>query len=260
MGHAGTLDPMATGILIIGIERATKLLGHLALSSKTYDATVRLGVTTTTDDADGEITATSPATALIDDVIRAAASQFLGVIQQRPSAVSAIKVDGVRSYARVRAGENVELPARAITIHGLEVHAIRRIDTVVDVDVTVQCSSGTYIRAIARDLGAALGVGGHLTALRRTAAGRYTLADAQPLPDVDGAVAITPLRDVLEREFAIVELNADESRQVRHGMRIPATGARVGLCGLIADDGTVVALSEIVDGVWKHAAVFNEMV
>lgn len=256
VGHAGTLDPMATGVLIIGIERATKLLGHLTLSSKTYDATLRLGVATTTDDAEGEITAETSAAALDDARIRAAAAGFVGTIAQRPSAVSAIKVDGVRSYARVRAGEQVELPARDITIHEFTIHAIRHLDAVVDVDVTVRCSAGTYIRAIARDLGAALGVGGHLTALRRTAAGNFTLSDAIPLPDVDERVEPTPLLAVLDREYHTVRLDAEQSRQVRHGMRIPAIAAPIGLCGLVADDGTVIALSAAVDGTWKHLAVF----
>ena len=256
VGHAGTLDPMATGVLILGIERATKLLGHLTLSSKTYDATIRLGVSTSTDDAEGEITASTSAAAVSEVQIRDAAAAFSGVIAQRPSAVSAIKVDGVRSYARVRAGEDVELPSREVTIHEFVIHAIRHVGEVVDLDVTVRCSSGTYIRAIARDLGAALGVGGHLIALRRTASGAFTLADAQPLPESDGAVVITPLRDVLAREFHVVQLGAAESTQVRHGIRIPAAGAPDGLCGLLADDGSVLALSEAVDGVWKHAAVF----
>lgn len=256
VGHAGTLDPMATGVLVIGVERATKLLGHLTLSSKTYDATIRLGVSTSTDDAEGEITATTSAHAVSEAQIREATAAFSGVIAQRPSAVSAIKVDGVRSYARVRAGEDVELPAREVTIHEFVIHAIRHRGEVVDLDVTVRCSSGTYIRAIARDLGAALGVGGHLTALRRTASGAFTLADAQPLPERDGAIVITPLVDVLAREFHVVQLDAAQSAQVRHGIRIPAAGAPDGLCGLLADDGSVLALSEAVDGIWKHAAVF----
>lgn len=257
VGHAGTLDPMATGVLVIGVERATKLLGHLTLSTKTYDATIRLGVATTTEDAEGAVTATTPATHLTDADIRTAAAAFIGTIQQRPSSVSAIKVDGVRSYARVRAGEDVELPAREITVHALDIHAIRRHDEVVDVDVTVRCSAGTYIRAIARDLGNALGVGGHLTSLRRTAAGNYTLADSIALPDADSRIEPTPLLEVLQREFAVVKLDAEQTKAVRHGIRIPVgTDAAVGLTGLIGDDGSVVALSEAVDGVWKHAAVF----
>ena len=260
VGHAGTLDPMATGLLIIGVERGTKLLGHLTVSSKTYDATIRLGVTTTTEDAEGEIVTTTSAAGLTDTQIHAAAASFVGVIQQRPSSVSAIKVGGVRSYARVRAGEHVELPPREITIHTFAIRDFRRAGDTVDLDVTVRCSSGTYIRALARDLGEALGVGGHLTALRRTAAGTFTLEDAIPLPSDDQRVQVTPLTTVLEREYHVVRLNAEQSGRVRHGMRIPATDAAGGLCGLIADDGRLIALSEAVDGVWKHHAVFNEMV
>lgn len=256
VGHAGTLDPMATGVLIIGVERGTKLLGHLTLTSKTYDATIRLGVSTTTEDAEGEVVA-AVAASLTDEQIRAAAARFVGVIQQRPSSVSAIKIDGVRSYARVRAGEDVELPPREITIHDFVIHDIRHEGDVVDVDVTVRCSSGTYVRAIARDLGDALGVGGHLTALRRTAAGNYSIADAIALPEADEHITSTPLKDVLEREYHVVQLDAEQTRQVRHGIRIPAASAPNGLCGLLADDGSVLALSEAVDGVWKHAAVFG---
>ena len=256
VGHAGTLDPMATGVLIIGVERATKLLGHLTLASKTYDATIRLGETTTTDDAEGVVMTRTSAADVTDASIRTAAAAFAGVIAQRPSAVSAIKVDGVRSYARVRAGEDVELPARDVTIHEFTIHAMRHIGEVVDVDVTVRCSAGTYIRALARDLGAALGVGGHLTALRRTASGDYTIADAQPLPDVTGTVVITPLVDVLSREFAVVQLDAATAQQVRHGIRVPVVNPPTGLCGLLDEEGAVIALSEAANGVWKHAAVF----
>lgn len=260
VGHAGTLDPMATGVLIIGVERATKLLGHLTLTSKTYDATIRLGVRTSTEDADGDVVQRMSAAKVTDEQIRAAASTFVGTIQQRPSAVSAIKVDGVRSYARVRAGEAVDLPPREITLHELVVHDIRPAGDVIDVDVTVRCSAGTYIRALARDLGETLGVGGHLTALRRIAAGNFTLADAIPLPAADEHIETTPLRSVLEREYHVVQLDAEQSAQVLHGIRIRAADAPVGLCGLLGVDGRVIALSEATDGVWKHHAVFNEMV
>ena len=179
VGHAGTLDPMATGVLVLGVERATRLLGHLMLTEKAYDATVRLGVATTTDDAEGEVTASVPTAGLDEASVREAAAAFVGELEQVPSAVSAIKVDGRRAYARVRAGEEVELAPRSVTVHELVVHDVRLGDDVVDVDLRVRCSSGTYIRAIARDLGAALGVGGHLTALRRTAVGPYDLAVAR---------------------------------------------------------------------------------
>lgn len=267
VGHAGTLDPMATGVLVLGIERGTKLLGHLALTSKTYLATMRLGVTTVTEDAEGEITGTTSAAHLTDEAIRAAASTFVGPIAQRPSAVSAIKIDGVRSYARVRAGEAVQLPARPVTIHELRVLGIRRSDDVVDVDVEATVSSGTYIRALARDIGEALGVGAHLTALRRTAAGRYTLADAITLPEPGEQVALTPLLDVLAREYAVVALDAAAADRVLHGARIPVVapagateslGQPAGLVGLVDPAGRLLALSEAhADGTWHHLTVFS---
>jgi tRNA pseudouridine55 synthase len=257
VGHAGTLDPMATGVLVIGIERATKLLGHLTSSTKCYDATIRLGVATNTEDAEGEITAITPAGHITDDAIRAAMAGFRGDIMQVPSSVSAIKVNGVRSYKRARAGETFELPARPVTISSLEVSAIRHVDDMVDVDVSVACSAGTYIRALARDLGAALGVGAHLTSLRRTAAGHFTLADAIPLPGIDERIAMLPLRDVLAREYAVVQLDAAESAEVQHGTRIAcAADAPSGLVGLLSVNGAVLALSEARAGHWHHLAVF----
>ncbi|WOQ18331.1 tRNA pseudouridine(55) synthase TruB [Raineyella sp. W15-4] len=192
VGHAGTLDPMATGVLILGVGRATRLLGHLALHDKAYDATIRLGQVTLTDDAEGEVVASAGAVGLTDDAIRAAMATFTGAIAQRPSAVSAIKVDGKRSYARVRAGEQVELPARPVTVSRFDLLARRDAHAdevaVVDLDVTVECSTGTYVRALARDLGEALGTGGHLTALRRTRVGGFGLDTAQTLPERDAAV------------------------------------------------------------------------
>ncbi|HMU36812.1 MAG TPA: tRNA pseudouridine(55) synthase TruB, partial [Marmoricola sp.] len=165
VGHAGTLDPMATGVLVLGVNRATRLLGHLMLTEKAYDATIKLGESTSTDDAEGETIATSDTSGLSEDQVRAALAEFVGDIDQVPTAVSAIKVDGKRAYARVRAGEEVELSARRVHIASIEVTRVE----LPEVDISVRCSSGTYIRAIARDLGAALGVGGHLSALRRTA-------------------------------------------------------------------------------------------
>ena len=257
IGHAGTLDPMATGVLVIGVERATKLLGHLTSSVKQYDATIRLGVTTNTEDAEGEVTGSTPATHVSDVEIHDAVANLRGEIMQVPSAVSAIKVDGVRSYKRARAGEEFELPARPITISKFTINDIRRQGSVVDVDVSVACSAGTYIRALARDLGNALGVGGHLTELRRTAAGHFTLADAIPLPAIEDEIEITPLRFVLEREYAVVQLDAEQAAQVRHGIRIPAdANAPEGLVGLLDLDGSVLALSEAKAGAWHHSAVF----
>jgi tRNA pseudouridine55 synthase len=156
VGHAGTLDPMATGVLVLGIGRATRLLGHLALTDKAYDATIRLGATTVTDDAEGELVEQRDAAAVTDDQLAAAMTALTGELQQVPSSVSAVKVDGVRSYARVRAGQSVELAARAVTVSRFELRERRGND----LDVTVECTSGTYVRALARDLGAALGSAG----------------------------------------------------------------------------------------------------
>ena len=168
VGHAGTLDPMASGVLVVGVNRATRLLGHLSLHDKDYTATVRLGVGTVTDDAEGDVTVTTDASAIDDRAIHAAMVRQTGEIQQVPAAVSAIKVNGRRAYAKVRAGEDVVLRPRAVTVSRFEAIAIRRHGQVIDVDVEATCSSGTYVRALARDVGADLGVGGHLTALRRT--------------------------------------------------------------------------------------------
>jgi tRNA pseudouridine55 synthase len=179
VGHGGTLDPMATGVLIVGVNRATRLLTYVIGSQKSYTATIRLGETTVTDDAEGEVTATASAAGVTEAAIRAGLAAQIGEIDQVPSAVSAVKINGQRAYKRVRDGEDVDLPARKVTVHRLDVLDIRRPAhrDVTDVDIDVTCSSGTYIRAIARDLGRALGVGGHLTALRRTAAGGFTLAE-----------------------------------------------------------------------------------
>lgn len=196
VGHAGTLDPMATGVLVVGVGRATRLLTYITGADKEYLATVRLGQTTTTDDAEGEVLTSADASALVREDVVAAASPLTGDIEQVPSAVSAVKVDGVRAYARVRAGEDVVLAARPVHVAVFEVGDLRpagQVDVAVDVDVRVVCSSGTYVRALARDLGAALGVGGHLTVLRRTRVGGFGLADAQTLDDLAATDPAVPL-------------------------------------------------------------------
>src|SRR3954447_20267975 len=198
VGHAGTLDPMATGVLVVGLERATRLLGHLMLTDKAYDTTIRLGVSTTTDDADGELVSAVSAAHVGEEEVRAVLTEFTGELLQVPTAVSAIKVDGKRAYQRVREGERVELAARPVTVHELVVHDVRRADDAVDAvdavdaDISLRCSSGTYVRAIARDAGARLGVGGHLTALRRTRVGPYGLDVARPLEQLTQPFALPP--------------------------------------------------------------------
>jgi tRNA pseudouridine55 synthase len=234
VGHGGTLDPMATGVLIIGVNRATRLLTYVIGATKSYAATIRLGQSTITDDAEGDVTAVAPAAAgaaVSGEAIHAGLAAQRGEIDQVPSAVSAIKVDGKRAYKRVREGEAVDLPPRRVTISRLDVRDIRRADTesgeVVDVDIDVDCSSGTYIRAIARDLGAALGVGGHLTALRRTAVGRMTLAEAVTLdelaeraPDVVGLSLAEAARQAFPQRTA----TADEARVLSHGGPLAPAG------------------------------------
>jgi len=199
VGHSGTLDPMATGLLVLAAGKATRLLTYVTGHDKSYDATIRLGESTVTDDAEGEVTASADASGLTDAAIRAAVVELVGDILQRPTAVSAIKVDGQRAYARVRAGEDVVLQARPVTVARFDVHEVRRTGTVVDVDVTVDVSSGTYVRALARDLGEALDVGGHLTALRRTRVGALSVDAAHDMAALaaqveEGAgIDLTPL-------------------------------------------------------------------
>lgn len=244
VGHAGTLDPMATGVLLLGVNRATRLLGHLMLTEKAYDAVVRLGVATTTDDAEGETTAVTPATAVTDAQVREAFARFVGDIEQVPSSVSAIKVDGKRAYARVRAGEAVELAARPVTVHAIEVGGISREGDVVDVAVSVRCSSGTYVRALARDVGAALGVGGHLTLLRRTAVGPFTLDDAHTLEELAEDLALVPIAQVARRIFPTMDLDAAATAAVKVGRKLSLDLGAEGPVAVFDPDGEFLALYE----------------
>lgn len=254
VGHAGTLDPMATGVLIVGVERATRLLTYLVGCDKRYAATIRLGQTTVTDDAEGDVVAGADPAALAEAVLPDAAvvaglAALTGEIDQVPSAVSAIKVRGVRSYARVRAGEEVALAARRVTVHRLEPLAVRRSDGHVDVDVDVVCSSGTYVRAIARDLGAALGVGGHLTALRRTAVGGFPVAEAVPLDDlaVRPEPVTVPLAEAAGRVLPRREATAEQARTLAHGGPL-ATCGMPGPYAVFDPAGAVVAIVSERDG------------
>ena len=253
VGHAGTLDPMATGVLVLGLERATRLLGHLMLTEKTYDATVRLGVTTTTDDAEGEVVATVSASRIDETAVRAAAARFVGEIEQVPSAVSAIKVGGQRAYARVRAGEDVVLEPRPVTVHDLVVHAVRPCE-VVDVDLAVRCSSGTYVRASARDLGAVLGVGGHLTSLRRTAVGPFGAGQARTLEDLAQAFDVLPIADAARATFPAVDLTDSQATDVRVGRSLDLSLS--GVTAVFDPDGEFLALYEPRGEVARPVAVF----
>lgn len=256
VGHAGTLDPMATGVLVLGVGRATRLLGHLALTEKDYDATVRLGVTTLTDDAEGEVTARTDAGDLEDAAVRAAVAGLTGGIQQVPSSVSAIKVGGVRSYKRVRDGDDVDLPARPVTVSRFDIVDLRRSVDVVDLDVSVTCSSGTYVRALARDLGAALGVGGHLTALRRTRVGPYDLSGARTLDQLAESFVVLPIAEAARRAFPARDVDAEEARILSHGGPLPSVGAGPGPVSVFAPDGTFLALVEERGETTKAVAVF----
>jgi len=251
VGHAGTLDPMATGVLVLGVGRATRLLGHLALTDKAYDATVRLGVTTVTDDAEGEVLTAQDASAVTDEAVRSGLAALTGAISQVPSAVSAVKVDGVRSYARVRAGEQVELAARSVVVSRLDLRA-RRGD---ELDVSVECMSGTYVRALARDLGAALGVGAHLTALRRTRVGPFHLSQARTLEQSEQQLGLLPLDAAVAASFDRRELDADEAVALSYGKRLAPTGA-AGTVGAFAPDGRCIALLEDRDGAARPVVVF----
>jgi tRNA pseudouridine55 synthase len=260
VGHAGTLDPMATGVLLVGVNRATRLLGHLTLTQKAYDATIRLGASTTTDDAEGETLTSASVQHVTEDDVRSAAGAFVGDIEQKPSAVSAIKVDGKRAYARVRDGEDVDLPARPVTVHELLVTDVRPVEGsaggVLDVDVSVRCSSGTYIRAIARDLGAELGVGGHLTRLRRTAVGPFTLGEAHTLDDLSDRLELVDVSDVARRCFTSYDLTEDEARDVGFGRKLATTVGEPAPVAVFDPTGRFLALYEQRGDVAAPVAVF----
>jgi tRNA pseudouridine55 synthase len=243
VGHAGTLDPMATGVLVVGINRATRLLGHLMLTQKAYDATIRLGVSTTTDDAEGDVVETSSTASITESEIRDRLQQFVGVIDQVPTAVSAIKIDGKRAYQRVRDGEDVDLPARRVTVHELVVHDLAHTsDNFVDVRVSLRCSSGTYVRAIARDLGRELHVGGHLTALRRSAVGPFDLATAMTLEQLAEAWSMIDLSAAARASFPTHDLTDQQAIDVRVGR--PLTEQFSELTAVFAPDGEFLALYE----------------
>ena len=251
VGHAGTLDPMATGVLVLGVGRATRLLGHLSLTDKAYDATIRLGSTTVTDDAEGELLERQDASGVTDLVLASAMTALTGALQQVPSSVSAVKVDGVRSYARVRAGESVELKARSVTVSRFALLE-RRGD---DLDVAVACTSGTYVRALARDLGAAMGVGAHLTALRRTRVGAFTLAQARTLEQLAADLRIVPLDAAVAACFPRRELDAEEAIALSYGRKLSASG-RSGPLGAFSPEGRCIALLEDVGAVARPTVVF----
>lgn len=256
VGHAGTLDPMATGLLILGIEQATKLLTFLVGEDKTYETTIRLGAATVTDDREGDVISSSDASQLADEQIKAAIEPLTGDILQVPSSVSAIKVDGERAYALVRGGDEVKLSARPVTVSRFDVLGIERVGEFVDVRAVIDCSSGTYIRALARDLGSALGVGGHLTALRRTRIGSYRVEDAKTLEE---ALNVTSMEDAARSQFACIELGESEATDLIHGKRLKAGEKLAEPVAAFAPSGRLLAMLTRSGSQYKSLVVFPEV-
>jgi tRNA pseudouridine55 synthase len=272
VGHAGTLDPMATGVLVVGVEKATRLLGYLTLTEKQYDATIRLGQSTSTDDAEGEVTFTASAKDVSPDTLAKAVADLTGEIQQVPPAVSAIKVDGQRAYRLARGGAAPGLKPRPVTVHEFTITAIRPVEGgLLDIDATVRCSSGTYIRALARDLGRTLGTGGHLTRLRRTRVGGYGLEVAKTLEQLAERFEVIPLAEAAAAAFPRRDLTADEARRLAHGARLAAattTATATATAAATAEttghptaayapDGTLIALLTEQDGQARPLVVFT---
>ena len=263
VGHAGTLDPMATGVLVVGVGKATRLLGHLTLTDKDYLATIRLGQATDTADAEGSVVSAAPANDVSAETLAAAVSALTGQIQQVPPAVSAIKVGGQRAYKLAREGAPPVLPARTVTVRSFVVTGARPMGELMDVDAAVTCSSGTYIRGLARDLGDALGVGGHLTMLRRTRVGPYDVSAARSLDDLASGLdqpgaelAMVPLEDAAAAAFPSRPLTEPEARSLSHGVRLPAAGLGPGPVAAFGPDGALVALLTEEDGTARSLVVF----
>ena len=265
VGHAGTLDPMATGVLVVGVEKATRLLGHLALTEKEYQATIRLGQATDTDDAGGQVLAAAPAAAITPAALEAAVAALRGEISQIPPAVSAVKVSGQRAYKLTRQGAPPRLEPRTVTVREFTVHGIRRHGDLLDADVSVTCSSGTYIRALARDLGAALGTGGHLTRLRRTRVGGYREEQARSLGDLAAGFGVLPLAQAAAAAFPRLDVPAEQAARLAHGGRLPLTGPggaaadsgqRAGPVAAFGPDGALIALVTPDGGQYRPLAVF----
>lgn len=265
VGHAGTLDPMATGVLVLGVEKATKLLGHLALTEKEYLGTIRLGQNTVTDDAEGEITSSVDASGVSREAIEAGVAKLTGDIMQVPSKVSAIKIDGKRSYARVRGGEDFEIPARPVTVSSFQVYDVRETvaegpgggTPVVDLVVSVVCTSGTYIRALARDLGADLGVGGHLTALRRTRVGPYGLDAAKTLEQLQEELTVMPIAEAAAAAFPRWDVDEKRAKLLTNGVRLDMPAFDTAPVAAFGPDGRFLALVEEQKGKAKSLAVFG---
>ena len=256
VGHAGTLDPMATGILVLGFNNGTRLLQYITDGDKDYLATMVLGSVTVTDDSQGEVINTTDASHISDQQIEDEIAKMRGKILQRPSSVSAVKIDGERAYNRVRSGEDVVLPAREVTISSLEILQIRRMDSAIEVDIHVTCSAGTFIRAIARDCGAALGVGGHLNSLRRTRIAGFGLERAVTLDQLKSKDFETlDIADVARSTFAVREIALDEKIELSFGRALAANPDNNVYAG-IDSSNQLIALLQNVDGKAKPIAVF----
>jgi tRNA pseudouridine55 synthase len=258
VGHAGTLDPMATGLLVIGIDAGTKLLTFLVGANKTYEARIRLGANTVTDDAEGDITSTADASGLTRSQIEVALENLRGEILQVPSSVSAIKVDGQRAYAKVRGGDEVKLAARPVTIHRFEIISDPEVvDEFIDFNAIIECSSGTYVRALARDLGAALGVGGHLIALRRKQVGDYSVAEAQLMDSLTREnLRITDLAEAAISNFEKYDLTEQDAVDIRHGKRISGS-IRTEIAAAVSNRELIAMIQQVGDKL-KSVVVFAE--
>jgi tRNA pseudouridine55 synthase len=260
VGHAGTLDPLATGLLVLGIESGTKLLTFLVGADKTYLATIRLGVSTVSDDSESEVLATASAADLsivTPEKIAQEMAKLTGAILQRPSSVSAIKVDGKRAYDLVRDGVDVELRSREVSVYAFElISSAKSPEGFIDLEVLVDCSSGTYIRALARDLGQALGVGGHITSLRRTRVGAFEVEAANKITELE-VLRLTPLAQAASDLFETITLDDQEVTDLVHGKRIPAKVSSSSLLAGISEAGKLVAVLEPVDSDLKSVVVFQ---
>jgi tRNA pseudouridine55 synthase len=261
IGHAGTLDPMATGVLILGVNAGTRLLGHLSLSDKSYVGAIRLGAASSTDDREGELGPVSDSSHVSPEAIEGVLVTLRGDIMQRPSSVSAIKIDGQRAHARVRDGQLVEIPERKVSVHQLDVVGITTVGEFMDIDVCTRVSSGTYIRALARDLGESLGVGGHLTSLRRTSIGPFKEESCHNLEDLEALSdpwsAVLPLADIAKMILPVFTLTCEQSSAVRMGQRISwPEGFTDPVIALIDSEGELAALSEKRDSSCSYIAVF----
>jgi len=237
VGHAGTLDPMATGVLVLGIGSATRLLQYVTDGTKKYEATIRLGQSTHTDDREGEIISTTSAAGISEEMVRSSLQRFVGNIMQKPSSVSAIKIDGKRAHQRVRDGEVVDIPAREVNISEIEVVSLNHVEDFLDVVVTVTCSAGTYIRAIARDLGQELKVGGHLTALRRTLVSPFDIAECSEL-SLDNSISVA---EGISRILPIRTIDLMEASEISFGRAI-SPSEKIGAVAALDQSGEFVAL------------------